>query len=74
MSLECERRGMPWSFVCSASWEAGEEDLTKTVDAIGACSVCCLIPRDQVRYPSATLASETDGRPPLLMENATCFH
>ncbi|GBO10452.1 hypothetical protein AVEN_90379-1, partial [Araneus ventricosus] len=41
-----------------------DADLTKTVGAIGECSVCCLLPRDQVRYPSATLASQTDGQPP----------
>ncbi|GBM11795.1 hypothetical protein AVEN_22922-1 [Araneus ventricosus] len=42
----------------------GDADLTKNVDALGASSMCSLVHRGKVRYPSATLASETDGRPP----------
>ncbi|GBM91709.1 hypothetical protein AVEN_14914-1 [Araneus ventricosus] len=41
----------------------GEADLTKYVDATGEISVCSLIHRDKVQYPSAKLASEEDGRP-----------
>ncbi|GBN34911.1 hypothetical protein AVEN_134839-1 [Araneus ventricosus] len=42
---------------------AGDTDLTKNVDATGERSECSLIHRDKVRYPSATLVSETDWRP-----------
>ncbi|GBN53503.1 hypothetical protein AVEN_266316-1 [Araneus ventricosus] len=44
----------------------GDADLAKNVGTTGESSVCkcSLVHRDQVRCPSATLASETDGRPP----------
>ncbi|GBM69277.1 hypothetical protein AVEN_246303-1 [Araneus ventricosus] len=35
----------------------------KNVNATGESSVCSQARRDKVRYPNATLASETDGNP-----------
>ncbi|GBM62817.1 hypothetical protein AVEN_212162-1 [Araneus ventricosus] len=50
--------------VVIARFFIGDEDLSKNVYATGESSVCGLVHRDKVRYPSKTLASETDGLPP----------
>ncbi|GBN75108.1 hypothetical protein AVEN_180982-1, partial [Araneus ventricosus] len=51
-----------------------DADLKKQMNAPGEISMCSLAHRDKVRYPSAKLASETDGRPaPCLWRTLPAF-
>ncbi|GBM13320.1 hypothetical protein AVEN_226301-1 [Araneus ventricosus] len=54
--------GRSWSVAS----DGGDTDLTKSMDSTGESSVCSLVHRDKVRYPSATKLSDTVyGRDPL---------